>query len=187
MLIPKCCKGCSGRKNGVCNCTLPTYCQEYVEDEEAIIPYNGTISPQSEPKQWWGTDGTDGTGQYTHRMMTTQDLGNWVQCPDCEDFKKQIKEKDKEIKICKERIEELAEQRENLHKEADMLNCWKETYYKDLQKTTAKNKEKNHRIAVLEKALWNTIPFCQKKRKFKKRYEKAEAQAEKELEEKDAD
>lgn len=51
-----------------------------------------------------------------------QSIGNWAECPNC-------KEKDKEIKIFKERIEELAEQRENLHK------------------------EKDHRIAVLEKAL----------------------------------
>lgn len=32
MLIPKCCKGCSNRNKGVCNCVLPSMCNEYVED-----------------------------------------------------------------------------------------------------------------------------------------------------------
>lgn len=31
MLIPRCCKNCSNRNQGVCNCTLPMYCNEYVE------------------------------------------------------------------------------------------------------------------------------------------------------------
>ena len=51
MLIPKCCKNCSGRGNGVCNCTLPIYCQEYVEDDETY-PTNvgGTINtPNTSP------------------------------------------------------------------------------------------------------------------------------------------
>ena len=33
MLIPKCCKGCANKKWGVCNCILPSTCNEYVEDE----------------------------------------------------------------------------------------------------------------------------------------------------------
>lgn len=36
MLIPKCCKGCSLRNYGTCNCTLPSYCNEYVEDDSLI-------------------------------------------------------------------------------------------------------------------------------------------------------
>ena len=33
MLIPKCCKNCSNRHNGMCCCSLPNYCNEYVEDD----------------------------------------------------------------------------------------------------------------------------------------------------------
>ena len=34
MLIPKCCKGCSNlHKNEFCCCSLPYYCNEWVEDE----------------------------------------------------------------------------------------------------------------------------------------------------------
>lgn len=42
MRCPKCCKNCSN-KNGICNCILPYYCNEWVEDEENTqinISYN---------------------------------------------------------------------------------------------------------------------------------------------------
>lgn len=34
MLIPKCCKGCSNRNSGICNCVLPLYCNEFVEEDK---------------------------------------------------------------------------------------------------------------------------------------------------------
>lgn len=34
MLIPKCCKGCLNRNSGFCNCVLPLYCNEFVEEDE---------------------------------------------------------------------------------------------------------------------------------------------------------
>ena len=37
MLIPKCCKGCQNRKNGICNCTLPLYCNEWIEDDVTTV------------------------------------------------------------------------------------------------------------------------------------------------------
>ena len=33
MLIPKCCKNCSNKHNGMCCCSLPDLCNEYVEDD----------------------------------------------------------------------------------------------------------------------------------------------------------
>lgn len=33
MKIPKCCKNCKNKNSGVCNCVLPYYCKEWVEDE----------------------------------------------------------------------------------------------------------------------------------------------------------
>lgn len=52
----------------------------------------------------------------------------------------------KEIEICKRRIEELADQRENLYEETKMLNNWKETYYQYYQ-------EFKHQCVILKKAL----------------------------------
>ena len=43
MLIPKCCKGCSNRNSGICNCVLPLYCNEFVEDDK-IGDINANIS-----------------------------------------------------------------------------------------------------------------------------------------------
>lgn len=34
MLIPKCCVNCTNKNKGVCCCTLPSMCNEYVEDTE---------------------------------------------------------------------------------------------------------------------------------------------------------
>lgn len=39
MKIPACCKNCSNRGQGkVCNCILPNYCQEWVEEDEVKSP-----------------------------------------------------------------------------------------------------------------------------------------------------
>lgn len=42
MKIPACCKNCNNRNKGPCNCVLPNYCNEWVEDEPdkiEPIPY----------------------------------------------------------------------------------------------------------------------------------------------------
>ena len=51
MLVPKCCKGCSGRKSGMCNCTLPSYCNEWVEDDETYPTNVGGVinTPSTTP------------------------------------------------------------------------------------------------------------------------------------------
>ena len=80
MLIPKCCKGCSGRGSGVCNCTLPIYCQEYVEDEEVIKPITYTTTSDTFMKS----------------------LGNWAECLDC-------KEKDHRIALLEKALGKACE------------------------------------------------------------------------------
>ena len=34
MKIPRCCKNCNNKNKGICNCVLPYYCNEWVEDDE---------------------------------------------------------------------------------------------------------------------------------------------------------
>lgn len=143
MLIPKCCKGCSSKGSGVCNCTLPAYCQEYVEDEEIpikVVFVNATDKINGKPnigELYIGDPypcGIDGTNTELQKNWWNgtwrnyeQSIGNWSEC----------------------------------------LNC----------------KEKDHRIAVLERALWNAITIGHSKRRYnKKGYYKAIEQAEKELE-----
>lgn len=53
MLIPKCCKNCSNRHNSICCCSLPYYCNEYVEDEVKEPDkqlYIGKVA--DEPDEW---------------------------------------------------------------------------------------------------------------------------------------
>ena len=39
MLIPKCCKNCANKYRGACSCTLPCYCNEWVEDGETFTTF----------------------------------------------------------------------------------------------------------------------------------------------------
>lgn len=106
MLIPKCCKGCSGRGSGVCNCTLPSYCNEWVEDDETY-PTNvvGVINTPNIAPLSWDTTQTDSSKNKDKIYVGdpypcgVDFYGNVKKFPDCEDFKKQIKEKDHQIAV----------------------------------------------------------------------------------------
>lgn len=84
MLIPKCCKNCANKgrlKFGTgCICDAPSRCGELVEEDEDIK-------------------------RYEEMVKSAPQLGNWVQCPDCEDFKKQIKDKDHRIAVLEKALE----------------------------------------------------------------------------------
>ena len=82
MLIPKCCKNCSGRKSGMCYCTLPLYCNEWVEGDETY----------TENKKEW----------YDFKPTYEQSIGNWGECPDC-------KEKDHRIAVLERALEMVCE------------------------------------------------------------------------------
>lgn len=96
MLIPKCCKNCSGRGNGVCNCTLPIYCQEYVEDEETCPTNVGRAINTSNTTPY--VEIVDGTRQENKKEWSDfeptceQSIDNWAECQNC-------KEKDHRIAV----------------------------------------------------------------------------------------
>lgn len=105
MLIPKCCKNCSGRKKGTCSCALPSYCNEWVEDDETYPTNVGGVinTPNTAPSDIKIGDpypcGSDGTNTELQKNWWNgtwrnyeQRIDNWVECPDC-------KEKDHRIAV----------------------------------------------------------------------------------------
>ena len=94
MLIPKCCKGCSGRKNGMCNCTLPSYCNEWVEDDEThptdtcgVINTPNTVPSDIKIGDPYpcGSDGTYPDNKkewYDFKPTYEQGIGDWANCKD---------------------------------------------------------------------------------------------------------
>ena len=91
MLIPKCCKGCSGRKSGICNCTLPLYCDEWVEDDETYPTNVGGVinTPNTAPSYIKIVDGT-----------YPENEKDWAECPNC-------KEKDHRIAVLERALEQI--------------------------------------------------------------------------------
>lgn len=92
MLIPKCCKGCSDRKSGICNCTLPLYCDEWVEDDETYPTNVGGVinTPNTAPSYIKIVNGT-----------YPENEKDWAECPNC-------KEKDHRIAVLERAIYLLA-------------------------------------------------------------------------------
>lgn len=81
MMIPRCCKNCNNRNKGICNCVLPYYCNEYVEDDD--IKVTGTSISFLE----------DGTMIHTNYESKTENY-----CANCEALKKELKKVKQEKK-----------------------------------------------------------------------------------------
>ena len=122
MLIPRCCKGCSGRKSGMCNCTLPSYCNEWVEDDETYPTNVGGVinTPNTAPSDIkigdpypCGSDGTNSENKkewYDFKPTYEQSIGNWAKCPDCKDKDHRIAVLERALELaCQENVENMVE------------------------------------------------------------------------------
>lgn len=88
MLIPKCCKGCAGRKSGMCNCTLPSICNYWAEEDET---YPNTPNTPKVIKYIKIIEGTH-----------PENEKDWAECPNCKD-------KDHRIAVLEKALEMVCE------------------------------------------------------------------------------
>ena len=91
MMIPRCCKNCSNKHKGICNCVLPNYCNEYVEDDDLKV--TGTSISFLE----------DGTMIHTDYKSKTE-----YYCTKCAEKEQRIKELEKELKKVKQEKRKLS-------------------------------------------------------------------------------
>lgn len=105
MLIPKCCKNCYGGRNGVCNCTLPSYCNEWVEDDGSEpVNYEMFVTTPNTAPLFWNVTQTD-SSKNKDKIYVGDPYpcgvafsGNEKKCPDCE-------QKDKRIAVLERALE----------------------------------------------------------------------------------